>query len=1520
MNKKLLFLIPVTMLFFGGRSIAQHKAIFFENFETAVTSTVPTGWSVIDADGDGKNWYALKDAGSPVIAGHSGTGFMTSASYATVALTPNNWLITPQITLTANNELTYWVNAQDAAYPAEKYGVYISTTGNTDVAAFTELFVETLTAKAVKNAGERGTNAQGTWYKRTISLAAYTGPVYIAFRHFDCTDMFRMNLDDVKVDAVSNAYTVSYDFEGQTVGALPTGWTGIDADGDGNQWQIGPTTFGPGHSGSGFVTSASWINQVPLTPDNWLISPKIALQAGCRLEYFVCAQDAAYPADKYGVFISTTNNTETSAFTQVFVETLTAKDYKPAGLRGTNVQGAWYKRTVDLSSYSGDIYIAFRHFDCTDNFWMNLDDVTITNEEVPTILPPETLTATADNDKAILKWSKVQGAVYNVFCGTVKIASKIADTTFTHANLVRGEYCYTVTSFAQDIESALSDEACVTIESDYIFRADFEELTAIGPMPAGWLTVDGNADNSTWVGIKNASLSYVAVEGHSGRGIIASYSGQNKTPNDWAITPQMDLKSDQALLTYYVSAMTATLAAEHYGVYISTTDTDTASFTLLFEETLSAKNALLDAGKSDEMFTMGREGAKAYPQRAWTGRQIDLSAYTGKVYIAFRHYNTTNQHYLVVDDVVVKVGSPYAFNAPENLTATVEGVNKVKLSWSAVEHADFYNLYCNEIFLKKLPSVARTFLHTGLLNGEYSYTVQAGNDFASSNNSAPAVVTISEAPIKLSEGFETTAVNAIPFNWTKVDADGDSNNWYTYSGVANNGSRSIASASWLATGGALTPDNWLITPAMTIGSGEKLTYFVRSSSYYGETYGLYISTTDTDTASFTRVVYEPQLKAGTWQPRVFDLADYEGQTIYIAFRHFNCTDGIRLYLDDIVVMGEVSCGTPENLQASASMSSVNLTWDAVSGASLYTVCQVIDENTSIALATVAGTSYTVQQISNGTYQFAVKATCEYAVSPLSAPVSVEVTESVLIFAENFESVINNGNPPAGWTRIDADADGQQWYASKTTTAPGHSGTGFMTSASYASYVALTPDNWLITPQLTLTDNNELVYWVCAQDAAYPAEKYGVYISTTNNTDTAAFHQLFVETLTAKTAKNAGARGTNAQGTWYQRTISLADYTGSVYIAFRHFDCTDFFRMNLDDVQVLKQGAGTIATPTGLAVDVNADVVEISWDAVEHATHYVIYNVTNESDLSVLTNNVTGTSFTVNGLADGNYCYAVRAIGEFAQSDVCAKVCATINAGRTTVYFEDFESITNNGYINGWQIVDADGDGFYWYGSNVSDIIGHSGTGFMTSASYSGKPLTPDNWLISPKITLGAWNNTLSYYIGAQDAKFANEYYAVYISSSDDNIESFEQKIAESLGAKGDRGSERGRAQGTWMRRSVDLSAYSGEIYVAFRHFNTYGQFRINLDDIAIVASPTAIEDNTVNSVKVYPVPARNVLNVTTNKTHTSYDILNIVGQVVSSSAVTSSSFQVNTADLTRGIYFIRLNGNGIPSVAKFIVE
>jgi hypothetical protein len=138
-------------------------------------------WGNNDADGDGVPWFAYGP--SP----HTGNASAASASWlGGSVLTPDNWLISPQVTPTAtNNFLSWFAAAQDPDFPSDFYEVYVSTTGDDPADFTTSLFSETL--------------VDDVWRVRRIDLSAYIGQnVYLAFRHHNSVDQFIMKIDDVR--------------------------------------------------------------------------------------------------------------------------------------------------------------------------------------------------------------------------------------------------------------------------------------------------------------------------------------------------------------------------------------------------------------------------------------------------------------------------------------------------------------------------------------------------------------------------------------------------------------------------------------------------------------------------------------------------------------------------------------------------------------------------------------------------------------------------------------------------------------------------------------------------------------------------------------------------------------------------------------------------------------------------------------------------------------------------------------------------------------------------------------------------------------------------------------------------------------------------------------------------------------------------------------------------------------------------------------------------------------------------
>ena len=352
----------------------------------------PEGWTTIDADGDGHNWVLDTECESAYgynqsNAGFNGSHMILSGSYHKTAgaLHPDNYLVSPKVTLRSGSTFSFYAGAQDYQYPAEHFGVCVSDNGTSDWTMVQEWTMTAKGASGNRSAGRNGnTRDQGNWHQYTVDLSAYAGQKYIAIRHFNCSDQFFLNVDNIRLGDPEPGTSFSQNFNNSV---LPEGWTTIDADGDGYNWVLtnqmaayGYSASNDGHYGTVGMTSGSYHGSVgPLTPDNYLVTPKVNLVQGSTFSFWACAQDADYPAEHFGVYVS---DNGTSGWTMVEEWTMTAKGAsgnKGNGRDGnTRDIGNWYQYTVDLSAYAGEKYIAIRHFNCSDEFFLEVDDILLT--------------------------------------------------------------------------------------------------------------------------------------------------------------------------------------------------------------------------------------------------------------------------------------------------------------------------------------------------------------------------------------------------------------------------------------------------------------------------------------------------------------------------------------------------------------------------------------------------------------------------------------------------------------------------------------------------------------------------------------------------------------------------------------------------------------------------------------------------------------------------------------------------------------------------------------------------------------------------------------------------------------------------------------------------------------------------------------------------------------------------------------------------------------------------------------
>lgn len=189
MKKFLLNSILVALPVFG------YSQIFQENFDGSGPGI--SAWTVIDGDGLTPNtsvafitngWNSIEKQGTNGnYGGPAGDFAAMSTSWYTPAGTSNDWLISPQVTISGTSPTLYWdAKAQDPDYP-DGYKVMLATNGGNTIADFTiELFNTT------------GENT--SWISRAVSLTPYIGQtVRFAFVN-NSNDKFLLLVDNIKVD------------------------------------------------------------------------------------------------------------------------------------------------------------------------------------------------------------------------------------------------------------------------------------------------------------------------------------------------------------------------------------------------------------------------------------------------------------------------------------------------------------------------------------------------------------------------------------------------------------------------------------------------------------------------------------------------------------------------------------------------------------------------------------------------------------------------------------------------------------------------------------------------------------------------------------------------------------------------------------------------------------------------------------------------------------------------------------------------------------------------------------------------------------------------------------------------------------------------------------------------------------------------------------------------------------------------------------------------------------------------
>jgi len=233
MKRALLLLGVIAMAMMSNLS-AQEKNAVCEQVRSVVydfDDHTFQGWTSIDADGDGYNWM---DAGSYtwenfVGEGHGATeSFLYSESFVNGdqgAVHPDNYLVSPEVSFTEGMIIGIYATDGNDQWGQEHFGVAVSTSGNTDAADFETIAEWTLLIDKERPASKDGRQLiDGIWFYYSADLSQYAGQTgYVAIRHFDCTNMFVLCVDDIFIGVPAPKYNITVSASPDDAGTVSGG-------------------------------------------------------------------------------------------------------------------------------------------------------------------------------------------------------------------------------------------------------------------------------------------------------------------------------------------------------------------------------------------------------------------------------------------------------------------------------------------------------------------------------------------------------------------------------------------------------------------------------------------------------------------------------------------------------------------------------------------------------------------------------------------------------------------------------------------------------------------------------------------------------------------------------------------------------------------------------------------------------------------------------------------------------------------------------------------------------------------------------------------------------------------------------------------------------------------------------------------------------------------------------------------------------------------------------------------------
>lgn len=1088
--------------------------------------------------------------------------------------------------------------------------------------------------------------------------------------------------------------------------------------------------------------------------------------------------------------------------------------------------------------------------------------------------------------------------------------------------------------------TVLAVNAQTTITDDFESYADF----TINPT-SQWTFVDVDADSTYgFQGVTfpnsynpmafivfnpNNTTPAVNAPAHSGDKYLACFASVTRPNNDWIISPDLGT-TNGVNFTFWAKSQTTQYGAERIKVGYSTTTNATSAFTFV------------------------QPGNYISVPEAWTEYSFTLPV--GTKYVAINCISD-DAFILCIDDITIQpIGSEplltldratvnFGYHMLGN-PAPVDSVNVLAYNITSTLTVDAPANFEVSSDNSSFGSTATLPNTGGSLYIRYETATlgsHTGDILIYPTNGTSVDTTISV----IGNTIECTTITQYPYEnglepssgenlcWQIVDANGDARGNRGTITFREYTAGNYGAVYMLAPDtSTVHADDWLISPLLDVNA-ELAASFDYAVGYelwggiipipYPETYSVWIIPADTNYQGAIPVV--PSRTVSNYsalETQLIDLRPFQGQEVRVGIRVETPTlDGYYFIMDNFKVepvtssltlvssnnmdFGTTAAGVSRTMTASFEAVAIEDSIEATVSAPFELSYDGTIFASSILIPGDTNLNFTRNIIvrysptASGTHTATVIINSDATEDTLRINLTGSAIDCDAI-TEFPYSYTFNGNENACWSIFDDNNDGRTF--------------SFNTTGGYAQYTysAANPANdWLVSPLVSLPGNDTnivLTFDYKVQSASLP-EKFSVYVITDLNNHTNGTQILATQTINNTAWQALPLIDLSAyKGQDIYIGIKAESDIDQYYFMVRNFSLNIFgsdMEIQVDPEQMAFGSHSTGTASPAQTASVTAYNLSEDITITVNAPFQVSLDGTTYSDsigIAVSGNIVTGT-FRVryNPTAAGNHTGTVMISSDTVTRQISLTGAAVDCSDALSLPFsEDFEG---DAFLPSacWSNLDVDGDGYSWtrLSTEETGVPAHSGDKCVKSDSYINNvgAVSPNNYLVLPKLAIPTEGATLKWWIAAIDGDFPAEHYQVKISTTGNSPSNFTQLVFEET-----------LTNDVWKENTVSLQNFAGQdIYIAFIHNDTRDEFALKMDDISVTKNiPDAIDDITIDHlVNVFPNPARHLINITAPATIESVEFYNMMGQQVLATRIGNDmQAEINTTDLTQGIYFVRI--------------